>query len=86
MKNFMGKTRELDNPYMVFKNDSGWEWRVLKAYQTPDKEISNPYARWFCAVKSPMTHGSWDYGDTYVKDVKSNSICVQHFNAEMAGV
>ena len=33
-------------------------------------EKANMYARWYCAVKSPMTHGSWEYGDVYVNDVK----------------
>jgi hypothetical protein len=82
MKNKMGKQRPVDKPYMIFANDSGWEWRVLKCYQTPDKEEGNPYARWFCAVKSPFTFGSWEYGDTYVKDVKSEAVCVVPFIAE----
>ena len=63
-----GKTRPLDNPYTVYKRGY-WEWRVLKAYQSPEKEATNPYARWFCAVKSPYTFGSWEYGDTYVSDI-----------------
>jgi hypothetical protein len=71
-KNLCGKTRDVENPYEVWVGSGpleGWEWRVLKKWQTPDKECNNPYARWFCAVKSPMTYGSWEYGDTYVKDV-----------------
>jgi len=43
---------------------------VLKKYQKPELEATNPYARWLCAVSSPMTYGSYDIGDTYVKDVK----------------
>lgn len=61
------KTREVDNPYEVWENDKGWEWRVLKKWQKNDDK---KYARWFCAVKSPFTHGSWEYGDVYVSDIK----------------
>lgn len=76
-KNECGKMRKLDNPYEVWRNEaSGWEWRVLKKYQTASGEQSNAYARWFCAVQSPYTHGGWDYGDTYVKDVTGNAVKV----------
>jgi hypothetical protein len=76
-KNLASKMRPLENPYEVWKSSDGWEWRVLKKYQSPDKEATNPYARWMCAVRSPMTQGSWDYGDTYVKDVMKNAVKVQ---------
>ena len=71
--NTKGKTRKVDDPYEVYKGDAygydDWEWRVLKHYQGPEKEKENPYARVMCAVKSPMTYGSWEYGDTYCKDI-----------------
>ena len=70
MKNTCGKTREVDNPYEIWKAGD-WEWRILKKYQNPDNEKKNPYARWFCAVRSPFTHGSWEYGDTYINDIAS---------------
>jgi hypothetical protein len=76
MKNECGKTRKIDNPYEVWVVGD-WEWRVLKKYQSPEKEKENPYARWFCAVKSPMTWGNWEYGDVYVKEVKENAERVQ---------
>ncbi len=57
-KNLCGKTRKVDDPYEIWVSGD-WEWRVLKKYQTPEKESENPYARWHCAVKSPMTYGSW---------------------------
>ena len=79
-KNECGKTRKVDDPYEIWVGVGqfeGWEWRVLKKYQSPEKEKDNPYARWFCAVKSPMTYGSWDYGDTYVKDVTMGSKMVK---------
>ena len=74
MKNLCGKTRKVDNPYEIWQSADGtWEWRVLKKYQAPDNEKGNPYARWFCAVKSPMTYGDWEYGDVYVQDVVGNA-------------
>lgn len=71
MKNLCRKERKVDNPYEVYRSHllPGWEWRVLKKYQNPENEAKNEYARWFCAVRSPMTYGSWEYGDTYVKDI-----------------
>jgi len=74
MKNECGKTRPVDQPYEVYRSDDGWEWRVLKKYQSPEKEAENPYARWYCAVKSPFTHGSWEYGDTYVREVRGTKV------------
>ena len=83
MKNECGKTRKVNEPYEVYRNGSGWEWRVLKKWQSPDKEpgnplatpkTANPYARWFCAVKSPMTAPSYDTGDVYVLDVIRNGV------------
>jgi hypothetical protein len=59
------KSRDLDDPYMVFVLGD-WEWRVLSvSHKWQDK----PAARWFCAVRSPYTFGSFDFGDTYVHDV-----------------
>jgi len=73
VKNLCGKMRPVENPYEVWENDSGWQWRVLKKYQIPEKEADNPYARWLCAVSSPYTFGSYDMGDTYVLDIVSNA-------------
>lgn len=70
LKNECGKTRKVNDPYEVWRNESGWEWRVLKKYKNPEAESKDPYARWFCAVKSPSTHGTYDLGDTYVAEVK----------------
>lgn len=67
-KNLHGKVRTVDNPYHIIVQGD-WEWRVLRRYQSPDGERANPYARWYCAVKSPMTYGSWEYGDTYIADI-----------------
>jgi hypothetical protein len=72
MKNECGKTRPQDNPYEIWiSRDGKWEWKVLKKYQAPDKEAANEYARWFCAVKSPFTYGSYELGDVYVIEIKA---------------
>ncbi len=74
MKNECAKTRPVSNPYEVWKNDrAGWEWRILKRYQAPDKEASNPFARVFCAVKSPFTFGEFEFGDVYLKEIQQNA-------------
>ena len=66
--------RDKENPYEVWQDTSpGFEWRVLKRYQFPKHERKNNYARWYCAVRSPMTYGSWEYGDTYISDIKNYS-------------
>ncbi len=67
-KNPFGKTRDADSPYAIYRSGD-WEWRVLKTYQRPDKERENRRAAWLCAVKSPYTFGSFEMGDTYVRDV-----------------
>lgn len=66
MANPMGKMRKLDDPYLTVES-GGWEYRVLKANTT---KPGKPGASWFCAVRSPMTFGTWDMGDTYVTDVR----------------
>ncbi len=69
-KNQCGKTRPIENPYEIWQSRCGsWTWKVLKKYQKPSKEKENPYARWFCAVSSPYTYGSYDLGDVYVKEI-----------------
>ena len=40
-----GKTRPQEKPYAIYKNTSGWEWRVLKTYKHSDAERKDPYAR-----------------------------------------
>jgi len=73
IKNLCGKTRGVNNPYEVWVLGD-WEWRVLKKWQKPDKEAENMYARWFCAVKSPMTYNGYDMGDTYVRDIMDSAV------------
>ena len=80
MKNECGKTRKLENPYEVWecRMDMGFgdiiniEYRVLKKYKNPKNDAEDPFARWFTAAKSEATYGSWEYGDTYVRDILSS--------------
>jgi len=68
MKNLQLKTRKVNDPYEIWKCDAmNFEWRVLKKWQVNDDK---QYARWFCAVKSDMTYGQWEYGDVYVSEIK----------------
>ncbi len=71
-KNPYGKSREVNNPYEVWENPQGWTWHVLKKYQLERNE--GPYARWFCAVKSPMTNGRWEYGDVYKSEIMEYAV------------
>lgn len=66
------RTRPVENPHEIWKTPDGtWEWRILKKWQENDEE---PYARWYCAVKSPMTYGKYEIGDVYVKEIKRYAI------------
>ena len=74
MPNNFAKTRDIEKPYATYRVDNPdngmyFEWRVLKAWQTRESEKKKPYGRWFCAVKSPMTYGSWEMGDVYVNEI-----------------
>jgi hypothetical protein len=74
MKNTMGKMRPVNQPYEVWRNSQGWEWKVLKKWQADDNK---PGARWFCAVSSPYTHGGYDMGDVYASEVMNYAERVQ---------
>lgn len=70
-----GKSRPVDNPYEVWESQhGGWTWHVLKKNQLEKNET--PSSIWFCAVKSPFTYGSWEYGDCYKRDVVDNAVRV----------
>ena len=72
VKNECLKERKVNNPYEIWYNpQAGWTWRILKKWQIDDNK---PGARWFVAVKSPMTYGSYDMGDEYVKNIKEYGI------------
>jgi hypothetical protein len=70
-KNLFGKTKPKEAPYAVYKGYGplgDTEVRVLKTYQTHEREKENPHARWFVVVKTDMTFGSYDMGDSYIMD------------------
>ena len=70
-KNPLGKGKKVDDPYAIFK--AGYfEIRVLKTYKVAKNEEGDQYARWYTVAKSPMTFGSWEYGDTYRREVIEN--------------
>ena len=75
-KVLMGKTRPMDNPWLVIESH-GWKWMVLKAYA---KDPNKQYARWMCAVSSPYTFGGVDMGDTYISDIEGR---VTHVDQEL---
>ena len=71
VKNLLGKSRPQANPYAIFKGYGPFgetEMRLLKTYSLPVNEAKNQYARWFVAVKSEMTYGSYDMGDSYIRE------------------
>jgi len=70
-KNPLGIRRDIEDPYATFMA-GGCEIRVLKTYKLAKNEIADPYARWHTVGKSPMTFGSWEYGDTYRREVTDN--------------
>lgn len=72
VKNECNKERKVNNPYEIWHNpQAGWVWRVLKKWQIDDNK---PDARWFVAVKSPMTYGLYDLGDEYTANIKKYGI------------
>jgi len=74
MPNPFKKTQPVEEPYAVYTNDRrGWEWRILSTRKMPANEGS-PFAIWYVAAKSPYTHGSWEYGDTYKSEILQNGI------------
>ena len=70
-----GKKRPKENPYAIYRGN-GWEWRVLKAYQSPGKELNNPFARWHCFVTSPMLPDG-ECGDVYVNEIVGQAVKVE---------
>ena len=71
VKNPAGKSRKLDNPYAEWTDpvNPDWSFRILKSYQGDN---SKEYGRWFMAVKSPATYGTWELGDGYVREYRGS--------------
>jgi hypothetical protein len=70
MKNVAGKTRKLGNAYATWTDpQTGWQYQLLKSYQADNDK---PYGRWFMAVKSPATFGSFELGDSYCHEMRGS--------------
>jgi hypothetical protein len=67
-KNLCTKRMTPETAYEVWQNGIFTYW-ILKKYQTPEQEAKNVYARWYCAVVSPLTEKTFQYGDTYVREI-----------------
>jgi hypothetical protein len=77
MKNLCGKTVKRENAYEVWQTrDGSWTWYCLRKYQSPDNELKNEYARWFCDVVSPFCPDG-EMGDVYVSDIKGHAVKVK---------
>jgi hypothetical protein len=73
MKNLCAKRMMPENAYEVWQSsDKAWTYFVLKKYQSPEKEATNTFARWYCMVQSPITPKG-EYGDVYVATVKDGT-------------
>jgi hypothetical protein len=65
-----GKTVKSWAAYEVWRDDrTGWTWYVLKKYQSPKAEASNPLAIWFCMVNG----FEWEGGDVYKREITRNA-------------
>ena len=74
MKNLCNKTVKRENAYEVWEangKDGLWRWYVLRKYKSEEAEAKDEYAAWFCLVTSPYVGDEGEFGDTYVKDIKS---------------
>jgi hypothetical protein len=67
-KNLCAKRMTPETAYEVWQNGTFTYW-VLKKYQAPEQEAKNLHARWYCAVVSPFTEKTFQYGDTYVREI-----------------
>ena len=72
-QNSCAKMVKPEQAYEVWQSfDGSWTYFVLKKYQSPEREAQNPYARWYCLTKSPITPNG-EYGDAYVATVKNGT-------------
>ena len=63
--------------YEVWQAGEFTYW-VLRKYKSPEAEAKDPFATWYCAVKSPATDGSFEFGDCYVADIKNGGVLVDN--------
>jgi len=79
MKNPLGKSRNKDKPYAIFKQawpdgDLVVTHRLLKTYQLPKNERKNKYARWFLCSTSEATSENGDMGDMYAHHATDGAV------------
>ena len=78
-KNPCAKRVPPETAYEVWQSyDGTFTYFVLKKYQSPEQEVKNLYARWYCMVLSPATTARGDSGDVYVATVKDGTSQVIH--------
>tara|TARA_R110002020_G_scaffold92079_2_gene223213 strand:+ start:300 stop:569 length:270 start_codon:yes stop_codon:yes gene_type:complete len=78
MDNPFEKTADIDSPYAIYVDKRfSYEYKVLKTYQTKDKESKNHHAKWKLAIKSPFTLGSYEIGDDYCLNILLHSGLVE---------
>jgi hypothetical protein len=69
-KNPCAKRVTPETAYEVWQSyDGRWTYFVLKKYQSPEKEATNPFAKWLVFVKSPAYPTGWQE-DGYVSTIK----------------
>jgi hypothetical protein len=72
MANLLGKGVTKDKPYATFEGEGYFGTttaHLLKVYQESEEERINSLARWFVAMKTDQTFGSFDIGDSYLSEV-----------------
>ena len=83
-----GRVVTRESAYEVWQSaDRSWTYFVLRKYQAPEREATNPYARWLCNVVSPATSKGGDTGDIYVSEVKcdTHKLSVNPLNGKPIG-
>ena len=74
-----------EQAYEVWQSfDGSWTYFVLKKYQSPEKEATNPFARWYCLTKSPITLNG-EYVDAYVSTVKDGTHKIVNLLVQTSG-
>lgn len=72
-KNPYGKATKTETPYATYAGN-GWEYRILKLYQSPENAAKNTHATALLATKSPYTYGSFELGDGYLSEISGELI------------
>jgi hypothetical protein len=69
---------KLHKPLEVWEEvSSGWRWEVYRKYQKPEKEATNPYARWNVITFSPIVPEGEGPADCYVSTIKRKGVRIK---------